>query len=73
MLTYIAEIAFAAAIFTYIFIQARITFVWSYYATAAAFLVISIGVDYWTAPYAESPGYALLFPVFYTLMLLALL
>ncbi len=73
ILTYVAEIALAAAIFAYLFNRARITFVWSYYATAAAFFVVAIAVDIWTGPYTDSPSYPLLFPAFYTLMLLALL
>jgi len=73
ILMVISEIAFAAAIFAYLFNRSRITFVWSYYATAAAFLIVAIAVDFWSAPFEESPTGRLLYPVFYTLMLMALL
>jgi len=37
ILSYISQIAIAAAVFAYLFSHAKITFVWSYYATTAAF------------------------------------
>ena len=70
ILTIISEIAVAAAIFVYLFNRARITFVWSYYATAAAFLMVSIAVDFWLAPDIDARFF---YAVFYTMMLLALL
>ncbi len=73
ILTIISEIAFAAAIFAYLFTHSKITFVWSYYATAAAFLIVAIALDFWTSPDPESASRRLLYPVFFSLMLLSLL
>lgn len=73
ILTIITEIAFAAAIFAYLFNRSRITFVWSYYATAAAFLLVAIAMDFWLTSYPDSGNTQFLYTVFYTLMLLTLL
>lgn len=69
----IIQISAGAAIFAAIFSYAKITFVWSYYVTAALFLLTSIALEIWTQDHVASASYQLLFPVFFTLMLLALL
>lgn len=73
ILTIITEIAIGAAIFAYLFNRSRITFVWSYYATAAAFVVVAIAMEFWLASYSDSGDTQFVYAVFYTLMLLALL
>lgn len=73
ILSYISQIAIAAAVFAYLFSHAKITFVWSYYATTAAFFAVAIGIDIWTEPFTDTASYQLLYPVYYTLFLLALL
>lgn len=73
ILSYVSQIAIAAAVFAYLFNHAKITFVWSYYATTAAFFIVAIGIDIWTDPFSDSASYQLLYPVYYTLFLIALL
>jgi transcriptional regulator with XRE-family HTH domain len=72
ILSYLSQIALGAAIFVYLFNRAKVTFVWSYYITVAAFVLCAIGINYWTLPIVDSDTFSPLFPVFYTLMLLTL-
>lgn len=73
ILSYVSQIAIAAAVLAYIFNNAKVTFIWSYYATTAAFIVCSIGLQFWTSGLQESASSLLLYPVFFSLMLLSLL
>ncbi len=72
ILSIVAMIALGAAIFIYVFNMAKVTFYVSYYATASGFLVLSIALGYWTRDFSDSASYMLFFPVFYTIVLLAL-
>lgn len=69
----IAQIGIAAAIFTALFNLAKVTFVWSYYATTAVFVICAFALAIWTEDFAGSPSYQLLFPSLYTMMALCLL
>ena len=72
ILSYVSLIAVGAALFTYIFNMAKITFYWSYYITSGVFLVFAIALDFWTQDFSDSASYLLYFPVLYTIFLLAL-
>ena len=67
----VAQIGVAAALLAWLFSLARVTFVWSYYGTTTAFVVAAIVLGIISEDRLNSPSGALLFPVFYSAMLLA--
>jgi transcriptional regulator with XRE-family HTH domain len=67
----VAQIGLAAALLAWIFSLARVTFVWTYYVTAALFIIAAIALGVISRDWQSSPSVALLFPVFYSAMLLA--
>lgn len=73
ILSYVSQIAIVAAVFTYIFNHAKVTFIWGYYATTAAFVTCSIGLQVWNSGLKENANALLLNPAFFTLMLFSLL
>lgn len=69
----VARIGLGAAVLAWIFSQARKTFIWSYYSTFVVFILGSIILDFLMPDGGTSPSAALVFPVYFSLMLLALM
>lgn len=73
ILGYLTRIALAASVLAYLFSFARVTFVRGYYLAVAAFTAGAIMLTVVTQAAAESASYPLVFPVYYSLMLLVLI
>ncbi|GAB5499876.1 MAG: hypothetical protein PsegKO_21870 [Pseudohongiellaceae bacterium] len=73
ILGYLARIAVAATILTCLFSFARVTLVRSYYVAVAVFALGAVVLTQVTASSVESASYPLVFPVYYSLMLLVMI
>jgi len=72
ILGYLTRIAIAASVFAYLFSLARVTFVTVYYLAVAGFVAGAVVLAVLTRNFTGTASYALVFPVYYSLMLLVM-